>query len=304
MLGIDSSWFSTQCLEFYGRINLMKGAIVLADAVSTVSPTYAFEVAHQPELGFGLDGVLRDKGDRFAGILNGADYDEWNPASDRQIAARYSQQRPSGKKACLYDLREEMSLPHRRETPIVAMIARMTAQKGLDLVAAALDNLIGLNLQLVMLSSGDPVLEDFFKLAEERYPDNLRVRLRFDDALAHRIQAGSDMFLMPSRFEPCGLTQMYALKYGTVPIVRATGGLHDTVAQFNAVSGDGNGFVFMEFAPEALVAAANQAVQTFRNPPLWRRLMSNCFKADFSWARAAREYLDWFNRLRLQPSSP
>ena len=303
LLGIDESWFSITGLEFYGRVNLVKGAVVLADGVNTVSPAYAFEVANNPTLGFGLEGVLAAKGDRFIGILNGADYDEWNPATDRLISKRYSPARRNGKKACLYDLREEMKLPHRRTSPIIAMITRMTAQKGVDLLDAALDRLVALDVQIVMLADGDPQLEQFFKSAEDHYPDNLRVNLQFDNALAHRIQAGSDMFLMPSRFEPCGLTQMYALKYGNAPIARATGGLRDTVSDFDPTSGDGNGFLFEEFQSNALVAAAARAVSTFRNPALWRQLMGNCFKADFSWSNTAREYLDWFKRIHTQRSS-
>jgi starch synthase len=304
LLGIDESWYSITGLEFYGRVNLIKGAVMLADAVSTVSPTYAFEIAHYPELGFGLDGVLRSKGDRFIGILNGADYDEWNPATDRLISRRYSPARRSGKKACLYDLREEMKLPHLRTTPIIAMITRMTSQKGIDLLAAALDRLVALDLQIVMLASGDRELEQFFKSAEERYPDNLRVNLSFDNVLAHRIQAGSDMFMMPSRFEPCGLTQMYALKYGNAPIARATGGLRDTVSEFDPISGGGNGFVFEQLQPEALLDATARAVNAFRNPPQWRRLMDNCFKTDFPWSGTARQYLDWFSRIHSQRTSP
>ena len=300
LLGIDESWFSITGLEYFGRINLIKGAIVLADAVSTVSPAYAVEITHSPELGFGLDGVLRSRGDRFIGILNGADYDEWNPSTDRLISTRYSAARRNGKKACLYDLREEMKLPHRRMTPIIAMITRMTAQKGVDLLAAALDPLVALDVQIVMLASGDPQWEQFFKSAEERYPDNFRINLDFDNALAHRIQAGSDMYMMPSRFEPCGLTQMYALKYGNAPIVRATGGLRDTVSEFDPISDRGNGFVFEQFQPEALVAATARAVNTFRSPTLWRQLMDNCFKADFSWSSAAGEYMDWFSRIHSQ----
>jgi starch synthase len=303
LLGIDDSWFSITALEFYGRVNLMKGAVVLADAVSTVSPAYAFEIAHDPTLGFGLDGVLRAKGDRFVGILNGADYNEWNPATDPLISTHYSRARRTGKKACLYDLREEMKLPHRLTVPIIALITRMTTQKGVDLLAAALARLLALDVQIVMLASGDPQLEQFFKSAETIYPDNLRVNLRFDNPLAHRIQAGSDMFMMPSRFEPCGLTQMYALKYGNAPIVRATGGLRDTVSEFSPVSGRGNGFVFEEFEPEALVSATARAVSTFRDPPLWRRLMDNCFNAEFSWSATAREYLDWFGRVHSQRAS-
>jgi starch synthase len=303
LLGIDDSWFSVAGLEFYGRMNLMKGAVVLADGANTVSPAYAFEVANDPALGFGLDGVLRAKGDRFIGILNGADYEEWNPATDRSLATRYSPDRRTGKKACLYDLREELNLPHRRNTPIIAMITRMTAQKGIDLVAAALERLIALDVQLVMLTDGDPQFEQFFKTAEARYPENLRVNLGFDNALAHRIQGGSDMFLMPSRFEPCGLTQMYAMKYGNAPIARATGGLRETISEFDPVSCSGNGFLFQEYEPDALLAAAARAVRTFRHPPLWRRLMGNCFQADFSWSDTARQYLDWFRRVQRESAS-
>jgi starch synthase len=303
LLGINESWFSIQGLEFYGRVNLMKGAVQFADAVSTVSPSYAREAINDPDLGFGLDGVLRAKGDRFIGILNGADYDEWNPASDRLISKRYSPARRTGKKACLYDLREEMKLPHRQLTPVIAMITRLTAQKGVDLVEAALGRLLALEVQLVMLASGDSRLEQFFKSAEARYPDHFRLNLRFDDALAHRIQAGSDMFLMPSRFEPCGLTQMYAMKYGSAPIVRATGGLRDTVSEFDPVSGAGNGFVFEELAPESLVMAATRAVNTFRSPRRWRQVMGNCFAADFSWSGVAQEYLRWFARIHRERRS-
>ncbi len=300
LLGIDSSWFSISGLEFYGRVNLMKGAVIMADAVNTVSAAYASEIANDPALGFGLDGVLRAKGERFTGILNGADYDEWNPATDTLITKCYSPARPNGKMACLYDLREEMRLPHLRNAPIIAMVTRMTTQKGVDLVAAALERLAVLDVQIVMLANGDPQLEQFFKGAEARYPEHLRVILQFDNALAHRIQAGTDMFMIPSRFEPCGLTQMYALKYGNPPIARATGGLRDTVFEFDPVSGGGNGFVFERFEPEALVTATKRAVETFGNRARWRQLMDNCFKADFSWAKTARQYLDWFNRFHPQ----
>lgn len=300
LLNLDWSWYSIDYLEFYGRVNLMKGAAVLADLASTVSPTYAYEVSHDPELGFGLEGVLKAKGARFTGILNGADYDEWNPATDQFISKHYTPNKRSGKKLCLHDLREELRLPHRLETPVAGMVTRMTPQKGTDLLAEALDGIMALDVQLVMLASGDPELEKFFRDAEKRFPDNLRVILSFDNALAHRIQAGADMFLMPSRFEPCGLTQMYALKYGTAPVVRATGGLKDTVAEFDSASGTGNGFVFADYAPAALIRAVERAANVFRAPKQWRRLMDNCFTADFSWSRTAQEYLEWFERLRRE----
>jgi starch synthase len=298
MLNLDRSWYSIDYLEYYGRVNLMKGAAVLADLASTVSPTYAYEVSHDPDLGFGLEGVLKAKGARFTGILNGADYDEWNPATDQFISKRYTPNQRAGKKLCLHDLREELKLPHRLETPVAGMVTRMTPQKGTDLLAEALDGIMALDVQLVMLASGAPDLQKFFKDAEKRFPDNLRVILSFDNALAHRIQAGADMFLMPSRFEPCGLTQMYALKYGTTPVVRATGGLKDTVTEFDSARGTGNGFVFADYTPAELVGAVKRAVNVFRTPKQWRRLMDNCFAADFSWSRAAREYLEWFERLR------
>lgn len=298
LLNIARRYFSTECLEFWGRVNLMKGAITLADGVSTVSPSYAEETASDPDVGFGLEGVLREKGDRYVGILNGADYNEWNPATDPHIAMNYTPADRQGKLVCRQALRKLLSLPDRDGTPVVGMVTRMTSQKGVDLLGGALQGLMALEVQLVILGSGDSALEELFKTAEDRFPDRLRVRLDFDNDLAHRIQAGSDIFLMPSQFEPCGLTQMYALKYGTVPLVRATGGLRDTVTEFDPVTGSGNGFVFDEYRPEALLGAAGRARRVFNDRAAWWRLMDNSFAADFSWDVSARRYLDWFAELR------
>jgi starch synthase len=301
LLGIDPSWLTFEYLEFWGNANLMKGAIALADAVSTVSPTYADEVAHDPILGFGLDGVLRAKGDRFRGILNGADYSEWDPAHDQYIPKPYSPRNRAHKKLCLDLLRDDLHLPDppkSQSVPMVGMVTRMTAQKGFDLLAEALDAIMELNLQLVILANGDPALERIFRDAERSYPQRMRLILGFDDAMAHRIQAGANMFLMPSRFEPCGLTQMYALKYGTVPVVRATGGLRDTVSEFDPKTMTGNGFVFTPYTASALIDALTRAIAIYARPNQWSRLMSNCFKSEFSWDRAASEYLEWFERLR------
>jgi len=297
LLGIGRSYFSVECLEFWGRVNLMKGAIVLADGASTVSPTYAREVSSDPELGFGLEGVLRNKGRRFVGILNGADYSEWDPAIDPLIATRYTPAQREGKAVCRRALRQRAGLADRGGVPIIGMVTRMSPQKGVGLVADALDAMMELNVQLVMLASGDPALEKLFKAAEERFPGRLHVELAFDNALAHQIQAGSDIFLMPSRFEPCGLTQMYALKYGTVPLVRATGGLRDTVAEFDPQRGTGNGFMFAEYRAGALVDAIARARRLFADRVAWHRLMDNCFSADFSWTASARRYLQWFDDL-------
>lgn len=298
LLNIDRSYFTIECLEFWGRVNLMKGAMILADGASTVSPTYAREVSDDPEMGFGLEGVLREKGDRFLGILNGADYSEWDPEKDPMIAATYTPPRREGKSVCRRALRKLLDLPDRDEVPVVGMVTRMTPQKGVGLLGDALDEIMNLDLQLVILASGDPALETFFQKAENRFADRLRVRLAFDNALAHRIQAGSDLFLMPSRFEPCGLTQMYALKYGTAPVVRATGGLRDTVSEFDPQTGAGDGFVFTDYTAGALGGAMARARRLFADRPAWRRLMDNCFAADFSWEVSARRYIQWFDELR------
>jgi starch synthase len=297
LLGIDWSYFTIEGLEFYGRMNLMKGAIMLSDGVSTVSPTYAKEVTSSPDLGFGLEGVLRHKGDRFVGILNGADYREWDPRIDPFIAEKYGPDDPRGKAACKRELRARLGLREHR-CPLIGMVTRMTSQKGCDLLRDALDGVMAADVQIVMLASGDAALEDFFRSAQKRYPESLRVITRFDDAMAHRIQAGSDSFLMPSRFEPCGLTQMYALKYGTAPIVRATGGLRDTVSEFDPRSRTGNGFVFEQYLSDALIDAVRRMCGVFQDEKSWRCLMRNCFAADFSWDRAARNYMEWFARLR------
>jgi starch synthase len=298
LLGLDPSWFTPAYLEFFGDVNLMKGAIVFADGASTVSPSYAHEIAQDPAISYGLDGVIRAKGDRFVGILNGADYDEWDPATDPFTGSPYSPTNPEPKQACRRSLRDHLDLPHRDGSPVVGIISRMAWQKGLDLLADSLDPVLALDLEIVMLSSGDPQLESFFRDAQRKHPDSVRVISAMDNGLAHRIQAGSDIFLMPSRFEPCGLTQMYALKYGTPPVVHATGGLKDTIAEFDPATMSGNGFVFNEFRPEMLINSLRRAVETFRQPRLWRRLMDNCFAADFSWDRAAHQYIDWFERMR------
>jgi starch synthase len=300
LLNLDPAYFSVDFLEFWGRLNLMKGAVMLSDGVSTVSPTYAREIAHDPELGFGLEGVFRSRGDRFTGILNGADYTQWDPAGDLMIPYRYSGADPAGKKLCIQALREEFHLPQDATRPLIGMVTRLTAQKGTDLLMDAMEALMKLDLQMVMLGSGEPAAEEFFRQAALRYADRLGVRIGFDDALAHRIQAGSEILLMPSRFEPCGLTQMYALRYGNAALVRATGGLRDTVTEFDPETGTGNGFRFDEYRAEALFSACARALEVYRNPQAWMRLMANAFAADFSWARAAREYLDWFARLRFE----
>jgi starch synthase len=300
LLGIDWTYFTADGLEFFGRVNLMKGATVMSDGATTVSPTYAAEAANDPEYGFGLEGVLKNKGGHFRGILNGADYNEWNPAHDKLIAKPYEPSHPEEKRICKKGLLKTVNLPEHEATALVGMVSRMTSQKGFDLLQNAFDQIMRLDLQLVMLANGDAGLEQYFLDAEKRYPEKFRILAEFDNTVAHKIQAGSDAFLMPSRFEPCGLTQMYALKYGTAPVVRATGGLRDTVSEFNSKAGTGNGFVFEKYQPDELTAALKRMVQTFKASAQWRRLMANCFTADFSWDRAARSYLDFFEELHRE----
>ncbi len=297
LLGLEPGYFSVDFLEFYGRINLMKGAVVMADGASTVSPSYAREISTDPDLGFGLDGVLRAKGEGFVGILNGADYNEWDPAHDSFIPARYTATQLSGKATCKRRLLERMGLAGAEKLPVVGMVTRLSPQKGTDLLQEVLEDLMKAGLALAILGSGDPEAEQFLRSASERHPNRLGVVIGFDNALAHQIQAGSDLFLMPSRFEPCGLTQMYALKYGTIPVVRATGGLRDTVSEFDPRTGAGTGFVFERYAANEMAAALGRAVALYRQPVLWQRLVQNAFASDFSWRRAAREYLRWFEQL-------
>jgi starch synthase len=300
LLGIDWSYYTVDGLEFFDHVNLMKGAILMSDAVSTVSPSYAAEALSDPDFGFGLEGVLQKKGAYFRGILNGADYSEWNPATDKLISATYAPQHLEGKRVCKSELLREIKLAPREGAPLVGMVSRMTSEKGFDLLRDAFDRIMQMNLQIVMLANGDTVLEAYFRDAQRRYPDKFRIVDEFDNVLAHKVQAGCDSFLMPSRFEPCGLTQMYAMKYGDPPVVRATGGLRDTVSEFDPKTGTGNGLVFEQYKPEDLLAALARMTALFSNREQWARLMANCFAADFSWEKSARTYMDWFEQLHRE----
>jgi starch synthase len=297
LLNLDSAYMTTEYLEFYGRGNLLKAAVVSADAVTTVSPTYAREV-REPDLGFGLEGVLQAKGERFVGILNGADYGEWNPASDGFLAATYSADDMAGKGACARDLCRQLDLAYVAGRPLIGMVSRLSSQKGFDLLLAVLDRLLARNAALIILGRGESEIEQRLEQAAARYRDRLRLRMDWDNPLAHRIQAGCDFYLMPSRFEPCGLTQMYALKYGTIPVVRATGGLADSVVQFDPIARQGNGFRFQRYEADALLEALARALDTFADRAAWEALRRNAMAADFSWSHAARAYLSLFERAR------
>ncbi len=289
LLNLDWKYFTPDALEFYGNINYLKGGIVCADAVTTVSPTYAREI-QTPELGEGLDGVLVARRQTLTGILNGVDYDDWSPERDRAIATPYTVDDRGGKAACKADLQAAMQLPVDPRVPVIGIVSRLTDQKGLDLIEAIAAPLLRKRVQLVVLGSGEPRYEELVQRLARSNPKRVAVRIAFDNVLAHKIEAGSDMFLMPSRYEPCGLNQMYSLRYGTIPIVRATGGLEDSIVHFDPRQGTGTGFKFAEYTPAALLACIDEALRTYRQPKAWTTLVGNAMRADFSWDRSAGAY--------------
>ena len=289
--GLPSSLFNPVALEYYRMVNLLKGGIVFADYVTTVSPTYAREIL-TPEFGFGLEGVLRNRVDRLLGILNGIDIGRWNPETDSYLPANYSVTDHSGKLVCKQALQREFKLPE-TSVPLLGIIARLTSQKGLDLVAAIIPQLMAMDLQLVMLGTGEPQLETRFKVLQARYPHGMGLRIGFDDRLAHRIEGGADMFVMPSRYEPCGLSQLYSLRYGTVPVVRNIGGLADTVLPLTAqarLAGQATGFHVEKDTAEALLAVLRRAVAVYQDRSMWDQLVKTGMTTDVSWARSANAY--------------
>jgi starch synthase len=282
-VGLGRELFNPSFLEFYGDINFLKGGIVYADAITTVSPRYAQEI-QTPEYGFRLDGLLRSRRDRLFGILNGVDYAEWNPEADPHIAARYSDRDLSGKRACKLALLEEMGLPAGNiERPLIGIVSRFANQKGFDLIADVSEALAREDVSFAILGSGEPRFEEMFRYFSQARPDKFGARIGYDDDLAHRIEAGADIFLMPSRYEPCGLNQIYSLRYGTVPVVRATGGLDDTIDE-------STGFKFSEYSGEALLNTVRTALAAYQDREAWCRMMVNGMQKDYSWDASAGTY--------------
>ncbi|HKH74058.1 MAG TPA: glycogen synthase GlgA [Vicinamibacterales bacterium] len=297
-LGLGWDLMRMDALEYWGRISYLKGGVLFSDLVTTVSPTYAQEI-QTPELGFGFDGILRHKSDDLVGILNGIDYDQWDPDSDVNLPAPYNASKLKGKGAAKRKLLEGYGLPAKakdRGRPLIGMISRMVDQKGFDLIAAVADELPKLGAGFVVLGTGDRRYEDLWRDLAAKHPTVIAARIGFDEALAHLIEGGADIFLMPSRFEPCGLNQMYSLRYGTIPVVRATGGLNDTVLDVDPETCRGTGFRFVEYTPQALLGAIRRALAAFGNRPLWRRIQKGGMRQDFSWDASAREYVDVYER--------
>jgi len=290
LIGLPWEFFGPDHLEYYGKLNLLKGALVFSDKITTVSKNYAREI-QTPEYGYGLDGVVRERASDLTGIMNGIDYAVWDPATDPRLAANYSIHDLEGKARCKEALQKELGLPQDGGVPLLACISRLTDQKGIDLLYSVMEDLMKKDVQFAMLGEGEERYKNLFRDLGRFFPDRASVTVDFDEGLAHRIEAGADMFLMPSRYEPCGLNQMISKKYGAVPVVRATGGLEDTVTQWDKATGEGNGFKFMEYSSKALLEAVNAALACYRSKETWTLIMRNGMKDDHSWTSSAKEYL-------------
>jgi len=302
LTGLPLSLFAMRGLEFWGQINLLKGGLYFADVLSTVSETYAREIQTE-EFGSGLDGVLRDRAADLFGILNGVDYGVWDPMVDTLIPARYSVDDLSGKAVCKATLQEEFGLPNDPHVPVIGMVTRLADQKGLDLVAESIEELLDAGMQFVLLGTGDPRYHRLFEELMARRPAEVGARLTFDNRLAHLIEAGADLFLMPSRYEPSGLNQLYSLRYGTVPVVRKTGGLADSIVDTTPQTlqaGTANGFVFEPYDARALGQAVRRALAAYADRAVWRRIQGHGMRADFSWRRSASRYLELYARARTR----
>jgi starch synthase len=300
-LGLGPELLSIDALEFWGQISLLKGGIVFSRMVTTVSPRYAEEI-QTPEFGFGFDGILRSRAGDLVGILNGIDYGEWNPAADPHIPASFDAERLDGKADAKRAMLEALGLPAGEEAlarPVVGMISRLVDQKGFDLLAESAASLLETGATYVLLGTGERRYEELWRSLAEAHPDRVAARIGFDERLAHQIEAGADIFLMPSRFEPCGLNQMYSLRYGTVPVVRAVGGLYDTVRDYDPATGAGTGFTFVPYTPAGLLGALRRAITTYHDRNAWRRIQAAGMALDLSWDESARRYVEVYERATI-----
>ncbi len=299
LTGLRWTVFNMNGLEFYGKINLLKGGILFSDIVNTVSPTYSQEIQTE-ELGHGLHGVLQARRGDLYGILNGVDYKEWDPSIDKHIAARYSLKSTSRKKICKRDLQKNCGLTI-KDVPIIGIVSRLDDQKGFDILIKIMDELMQLEIQMVILGTGRPKYQDILKRFATKYPTKISVNLFFDDTLARKIEAGADIFLLPSKYEPCGLNQLYSFRYGTVPVAHKTGGLADTIIDYtpsNIAMDRTTGFLFNHYSAEDLLKAILLALSVYGDKARWKRLITSGMKSDFSWKRSAGEYVKLYKKVR------
>jgi starch synthase len=296
--------FTMSKMEFFGQVNFLKGALTYSDFITTVSRKYSQEI-QTSEYGFGLEGVLHARAASVTGILNGVDYDEWSPQTDKFTAAKFSPQDLAGKAKAKQDLLAAYGMAKAdAKLPAIGIVSRFAAQKGFDLISQIADRLAREEMIITALGAGDKPYEEMFVRLSKQFPNKIAVKVAYDNAIAHKIEAGADMFLMPSRYEPCGLNQIYSLKYGTVPIVRTTGGLDDTIEPWDARTGKGTGFKFTEYNGEALLLTIKQALQAFRDQTSWQVLMRNGMGKDFSWNASAREYGKIYERVKQMRGAP
>jgi starch synthase len=296
LTGLPAEMYSPEGIEFWERINFMKAGIVYADVINTVSQKYAEEI-QSAEYGYGLEGILAKRKEDLFGILNGVDYQDWNPSHDPYLAAPYDPNDLSGKKKCKKDLLKTFRLPASlMSSPLLGIISRLADQKGFDLLAEILDELFNLDIGLILLGTGEQKYHDLFQQVAQRHPQKAGVRIAYDDRLAHQIEAGADFFLMPSKYEPCGLNQIYSLKYGTIPIVRSTGGLDDTIVNYDPVTGKGNGFKFTHYNAQEFLNQIKVAIGFYSQPEHWKQLLRNAMAEDFSWQRSAGSYFQLYQK--------
>lgn len=300
IIGLSPALFSPEGLEFWGSVSLLKAGITFSDAITTVSPTYAKEI-QTPENGGGLEGVLLGKKDRLYGILNGADYKLWNPETDALIPANFSAGDMAGKQSCKKSLLKKFGLKSKKAVPVLGIVARLTEQKGFDILLEAMPELMDNEIRLVILGTGEAKYKQLIEEAARKYPDKLSFRFGFDVKLSHLVTAGSDIFLMPSRFEPCGLNQIYCMKYGTIPVVRGTGGLNDTVRDVSTGM-DATGFKFAGYSKDSLLEKAGEALSIFKDTNAWDALVRNAMKEEFSWQEAAKKYIEVYNKAQASPA--
>ncbi len=300
-IDIPESEFRPRGLEYYGKVSFMKSGIVYSEAISTVSKGYKKEIL-TPEFGCGLEGLLKTRNKDFYGIINGADYDTWNPTTDKFIIKNYTADDLGPKLDCKKDLLKEFGIPFDPGRPLIGVITRLAYQKGVDIILEGMDELLGLGVNFVILGTGDEKYNRLFNAMNDRYRGVAAARVDFDNPLAHKIEAGSDMFLMPSRYEPCGLNQMYSMKYGTVPVARATGGLMDTVEDFDPATLKGNGFTFERAHTRDMLNAVRRAVAAFRDERAWRALQKNGLACDFSWEASAAKYAELYKKISENPA--
>ncbi|MBU0566518.1 glycogen synthase GlgA [bacterium] len=297
--GLPRNLFSLNGLEFYGQVSFLKGGLLFSQTINTVSHTYSKEIQTE-EFGYGLDGVLRERASDLSGVINGIDYDEWNPAIDTYISQNYTPATLSDKEKNKENLLKEQGLNFKKDVPLIGIVGRLTSQKGFDIFSELIGRLMRHKLQIILLGTGEEIYHRFFTRQALKYPEKFALNLTYDNALAHKIYAGSDFFLMPSLYEPCGLGQLISLKYGTVPIVRKTGGLADTVFEFNQKEGTGNGFLFENYSSEELLAAIKQALKVYGKKHLLKKLILNGMNQDFSWEHSANEYLKLYLKAILK----